>query len=123
MNKFKSSDLKSKHNLEQDDLEKAHQEELEQFNTFWDEKMKEFNDQAETMLGELQQRHREERDLYQQELDEGLPRKSKDSNKLLDLKSQREVLSRQKSYIDAHLVHVEVEKMEQAEQELFDQER
>lgn len=85
--------------------------------------MKGFNDQAETMLKELQQRHQEERDLYSQELEEGLPRKSKDSNRLLEFKSQRDVLSRQKSYIDAHLVHVEVERLEQQEQELFDQER
>lgn len=48
--------------------------------------MKGFNDQADTMLKELQQRHNEEKELYTQELEEGLPRKSKDSNRLLDLK-------------------------------------
>ncbi len=85
--------------------------------------MQEFNDSAENMEKELQERHNEERELYEQELQDGLPSKAKDSNRLLEFKQQREVLSRQKAYIDAHLVHQQVEKVEQEEQEAFEQER
>lgn len=61
--------------------------------------------------------------MYREELEQGLPSKSKDSQKLLELKARRDQLSRQKEYIDAHLVHVEVSKMEETEQEAFEQER
>ena len=75
------------------------------------------------MEEELISRHQEEREMYQKELEDGLPKKAKDSILLLDLKNQREVLSKQKSYIDAHIVHENIERLEQEEQEVFEEER
>ncbi len=120
LNSQKASELKGKHNNEQEDIEKAHEEEINQFETFWNEKMGEFSEESRQMVEEMNERQREEMSLYRQELEGGLPAKAKDSNRLLDMKSQREQLSRQKAYIDAHLVHQEIEKMEQMEQEAFE---
>lgn len=75
------------------------------------------------MLEELSERHKEETEMYREELEQGLPNKAKDSQKLLELKGQREHLSRQREYIDAHLVHQDILKMEAAEQEAYEGER
>ncbi len=90
INHSKASELKDKHENEKEDIDKAHQEELEQFNVFWDEKLREFEHESEKMCQELQQRHNEENDMYKEELEQGLPSKSKDSQKLLELKARRD---------------------------------
>lgn len=115
--------MKDKHHTEQNDIDRAHEEEVGQFDQFWDEKLAEFDQESKNMLEEMRQRQKEEMALYREELEEGLPTKAKDSQKLLELKGQREVLARQKSYIDAHLAHQQIEKMEVAEQEAFEAER
>lgn len=123
LNCNKQGELNEKHQTEQQDIDQAHQEECQQFKQFWTEKMEEFKKEGEELMAELQSRHIEEQSLYKQELEQGLPDKQKDSQKLLQLKQQRDILSKQKQYIDAHLVHVEILKIHEEEQTAFQKER
>jgi len=58
------------------------------------------------------QKHKQEVEVYKRELQQALPIKSKDTNKLLSMKSKREVLSKQRKFMDAQVVHLQIEKKE-----------
>lgn len=73
-----------------------HQEEFTEFNMKWDNKMKEYEEEAKKLEEVLINKHLEAYQKLEQELEESIPKKPKDSAELLNLKKREENLVKQK---------------------------
>ncbi|KAL9182754.1 hypothetical protein ACHAXT_004033 [Thalassiosira profunda] len=97
-------------------VEEAHMLEYQQFNTQWDAKCKEFEDQSQSQINSMKERHLDELKEFQRRLLEK-QQKPKFSPVLLNYRKVEEHLARSKNYSEAHKVKAKADKMEAKETE------
>eukprot|EP01017_Pseudomicrothorax_dubius_P038211 TRINITY_DN5696_c0_g1_i3.p1 TRINITY_DN5696_c0_g1~~TRINITY_DN5696_c0_g1_i3.p1 ORF type:complete len:257 (-),score=97.21 TRINITY_DN5696_c0_g1_i3:129-899(-) len=115
--KRRKEQMRARHLNEKLEIEEAHLAEFNQFNDFWDKKMQEFNEEAAKAEHEMTSRHQEELAKFEEELNNSLATKPKDSAELLNLRKIEENMARQKDYIEAHKVQQKCLMLEQEELE------
>jgi len=97
-------------------VEEAHMLEYQQFNTHWDQKCKDYDEQCESQVNAMKERHLEELREFQRKLLERQPR-PKFSPILLNYRQIEEHLARAKNYGEAHKVKAKADRMEARETE------
>ncbi|KAL4500586.1 hypothetical protein ABPG72_003010 [Tetrahymena utriculariae] len=121
--KRSKTEMKQRHQCEKQEIEKAHLSEYNEFNEFWDRKMLEFNQEAERVERETVMRHQEELRKIQEELDQQISQKPKDTTELLNLRKTEEQLAKQQEYMEAHKIQQRIFQIEKEEFEKWNFQR
>ncbi|EGR28522.1 hypothetical protein IMG5_173780 [Ichthyophthirius multifiliis] len=116
-------ETKQRHLNEKQEIEKAHLNEYNEFNEFWDRKMLEFNQEAEKVEKETIERHQEEMNKFQEEIEQQITQKPKDTPELLHLRKMEEQLAKQQEYMEAHQIQQRIFTIEKEEFEKWNYQR
>lgn len=97
--------------------------EHEQFTKHWDDKITHYKEECTKLEEMLLDKQRRDFVEYEQNINQSLPTKFKDSAKLIECKAMVQKLANSQEYKDAHYMQQKVLKMEQEEEEKFRIER
>ncbi len=96
-------------------IEEAQNKEYEQFQQQWEQRIGEKEQEHETLLQQLQDRHQKELEENRQVLENKIPQVFKASSELLNNKKIQDQLARQKEYAEAHKVQQKIIQLEKEE--------
>jgi len=123
LDKVRKLDAKNRHAIERTKLEEDFALEIKAFTDHWNDKIVNYQTECKKMEQELLASNQTALEEYRKYLDESIPAKSKDSAKLLDMRTQLEQLVRNEEFKDAHYMQQRCYELEAQEQEKYQIER
>lgn len=103
------------HQQKQEEIQQAHIKQYQDFNQHWDFELQRAQEEDQTEIVDLENRHTKGLEENRQNLEENLPMVFKNSAELLNLRSIQKSLAKQKNYQDAHQVQLRANEMEEVE--------
>lgn len=103
------------HQQKQEEIQQAHIKQYQDFNQHWDFELQRAQEEDQTEIVDLENRHTKGLEENRQNLEENLPMNFKYSAELLNLRSIQKSLAKQKNYQDAHQVQLRANEMEEVE--------
>ncbi len=119
----KKVQFKENQKMEKIRLEEDFMNEMESFSEHWNSKIQNYQEECKQMENELIEHNKAQLEEYRDYLDENLPKKPKDSSKLINLKHQIEQLVKKQDYKDAHYLQQKAYELEKREYDKFIMER
>lgn len=103
------------HQQKQEEIQQAHIKQYQDFNQHWDFELQRAQEEDQTEIVDLENKHTKGLEENRNNLEENLPMQFKHSAELLNLRSIQKSLAKQKNYQDAHQVQLRANEMEDKE--------